>query len=350
MIDIYAGKTALNTIRQQGFSQELFTGFLGASGGPKWFVLYQLDRYLFGEFFRNRTQSLNLVGSSAGAFRAACFAQNDPVAAIERLAEHYSHTVYSANASADEISTKAKQLLVQVFGEHGEQQIINNPVFKAHFIVAKANGLSACENKWLQGAGLVTSYGLNRLSRKLLRRQYQRFVFQPPQSDLAFSDPSGFATEHITMTRDNVSQALLASGSIPLVMRGVKNIAGAPAGIYRDGGIIDYHFDLNIDNPGLVLYPHFNARPKAGWFDKNLKRAVTEQHYDNVVLVCPSEKLVASLPYHKIPDRTDFTEMDAPTRIAYWQQVFAQTEVMAQQFAEFVDIQAIGRIKPLVFR
>ncbi len=39
MIEIYAGKTALETIKQQGFKQELFTSFLGASGGPKWFTL-----------------------------------------------------------------------------------------------------------------------------------------------------------------------------------------------------------------------------------------------------------------------------------------------------------------------
>ncbi len=39
MLNIYAGKTALNTIKEQGFKQELFTAMLGASGGPKWFTL-----------------------------------------------------------------------------------------------------------------------------------------------------------------------------------------------------------------------------------------------------------------------------------------------------------------------
>jgi hypothetical protein len=78
-LDIYAGKTALKTIQDQGFKQELFTNFLGASGGPKWFTLFGLDKYLFGEFFKDRSSELNLIGSSAGAFRAAALCQNDPV-------------------------------------------------------------------------------------------------------------------------------------------------------------------------------------------------------------------------------------------------------------------------------
>ena len=39
MLEIYAGDTALKTIKEKGFSPELFTSFLGASGGPKWFTL-----------------------------------------------------------------------------------------------------------------------------------------------------------------------------------------------------------------------------------------------------------------------------------------------------------------------
>lgn len=39
MLDIYAGKTAIKTIDQEGFNPNLFTNFLGASGAPKWFAL-----------------------------------------------------------------------------------------------------------------------------------------------------------------------------------------------------------------------------------------------------------------------------------------------------------------------
>jgi len=333
MINIYAGKTAAKIINEQGLKPELFSSFLGASGGPKWFTLFGLDKYIFGEFFKNHKQPLNLIGSSAGAFRSACFAQNDPVAAIERLATSYSQTRYSSNKPTPaEITTKARALLEDVFGDNGVAEIINNPVFKAHFIVAKSNGFIASENKLLQLMGLSKSYMLNRVNRKYLGSQYERFIFGPATSDLSITDSYNFKTQKIALTQNNLKEALLASGSIPLVMQGIKNIAGTPAGIYRDGGIIDYHFDLKINNPGLILYPHFNSDPKAGWFDKNLKRKVSPQNYDNVVMITPSKEFVAGLPYGKIPDRNDFTDLDADTRIKYWNTVFSETEKLAEAF------------------
>ena len=81
MLEIYAGDSALKTIEEKGLTPDLFTSFLGASGGPKWFTLYGLDKYIFGEFFKNQQQALNLIGSSVGAFRNACFAQKNPIAA-----------------------------------------------------------------------------------------------------------------------------------------------------------------------------------------------------------------------------------------------------------------------------
>ena len=333
MIDIYAGKTAAKIINEQGFKPELFTSFLGASGGPKWFTLFGLDKYIFGEFFKHRTQPLNLIGSSAGAFRSACFAQNDPVAAIKRLAKSYSQTRYSSNKPTPaEITLKARALLDDVFGDDGVTEIINNPLFKAHFIVAKSNGFIASEHKLIQLLGLSKSYMLNRVNRKLLGGQYERFIFGAPNSNLSITDSYKFKTQNIELTQTNLKDALLASGSIPLVMQGIKNIAGSPPGIYRDGGIIDYHFDLKINNPGLILYPHFSSDPKAGWFDKNLKRKVSPQNYDNIVMITPSKEFVANLPYGKIPDRNDFTDLDADTRIKYWNTVFSETEKLAEAF------------------
>jgi hypothetical protein len=338
MIDIVAGKNAAKIINEQGFKPELFTSFLGASGGPKWFTLFGLDKYIFGEFFKNRTQPLNLIGSSAGAFRSACFAQNDPVAAIERLATSYSQTRYSSNKPTPaEITIKARALLEDVFGDNGVTEIINNPVFKAHFIVAKSNGFIASENKLIQLLGLSKSYMLNRINRKLLGSQYERFIFGAPNSNLSITDSYNFKTQNIALNQTNLKDALLASGSIPLVMQGIKNIAGSPQGMYRDGGIIDYHFDVKINNPGLILYPHFNSDPKAGWFDKNLKRKVAPQNYDNVVMITPSKEFVAGLPYGKIPDRNDFTDLDADTRIKYWNTVFSETEKLAEAFDKDLD-------------
>lgn len=345
MLEIYAGNAALKTIQEKGFSPELFTSFLGASGGPKWFTLYALDKYLFGEFFKNKQQPLNLIGSSVGAFRIACFAQKNPLAAIERLAKNYRETTYSDKAKPEEVTTKAIEMMAAIFGESGEQEIIDNRYFKAHFIVAKCKGLVASENKFLQGLGLAKSYLNNRISRPRLHSQYERYIFQSSTSDFQLSDPDNIPTTRVPFSTENIRNALLASGSIPLVMEGINNIKNSPQGMYRDGGIVDYHFDFEIKNTGLTLYPHFSSTLKAGWFDKNLSRKVRMKHYDNTVLVCPSAKFIAALPHHKIPDRNDFLTMNREQRMTYWQQVMQESEKLAQAFDQLYQTQNIHRIK-----
>jgi len=357
MLEIYAGKNALKTIQEQGFKQELFTNFLGASGGPKWFMLFGLDKYLFGDFFKGRTTELNLIGSSAGAYRAAALAQNNPVEAIKRLAYTYANTIYSKKPTAVEISKQAVNIVEQLFADNGAEEVLNNDVFKAHFLVAKCKGLTASDNKIMQGAGLINSMLLNKLDRSLLSKQYQRYIFKNRKSRLTINDPYHFSNTYQDLTSDNIKSALLASGAIPIVMSGIKNIEGSPKGTYRDGGIIDYHFDFSLDKDkqtdvsnserkqALTLYPHFSSEPKAGWFDKNSSRKVLDTSYEDTVLLAPSQKFIQTLPFGKIPDRTDFTKMEPKVRIKYWLKVLEETNKLAECFNEFIIKQDLSQVK-----
>ena len=188
---------------------------------------------------------------------------------------------------------------------------------------------------------------MNRIDRGLIAKQYQRFVFHHPTSQLKINDPYNFKNQYIALNQSNLKDALLASGSIPLVMNAVKNIANSPQGTYRDGGIIDYHFDIDLQpSDGLTLYPHFDAQPKAGWFDKNLKRTVNIKNYQNIVMLVPSQQFIDSLPYGKIPDRKDFTEMDATTRIKYWRTVLSATDKLAESFDNIFYQQDLSMLKP----
>ena len=47
-------------------------------------------------------------------------------------------------------------------------------------------------------------------------------------------------------------------------------------------------------------------------------------------MITPSKEFIAGLPYGKIPDRNDFTDLDADTRIKYWNTVFSETEKLAE--------------------
>ena len=352
-ISLYAGKTALKEIRKNGLSSEQIIAMAGASGGPKWFTLFGLDKYLFGEFFASRKETLHTIGSSAGSWRLACFAQNDPVAAIERLANYYSNTRYTEDPDVDEISDKADDLLKKVLGENGAQQIAENPIIQSHFIVARAKGLTASENKKLQMAGLICAASLNAISKKLLHGFFQRYVFYNQKGcsefDKPYFDYQHKNTRYLPLSKENLHQVLMASGAIPMVLRGISEIHGSDPGIYRDGGIIDYHMDINFGKKGLILYPHFFPTIKPGWFDKGLKyRNANPNNFDQVVLVTPSANHVAQLPYGKISDRNDFANLDTETRIGYWQTVLAESEKMAEDFSLLVDKDiGIDQIKPI---
>lgn len=367
MLDIYAGSTALRTLQQSGFDQSAFSTLLGASGGPKWFVLFGLDKYLMTDFFRHRTTPLFMLGSSVGSFRAACFAQRQPVAAIERLAKRYIETTYGSKyVSPREVTESVRDIVDAILEDDGVSNILDNPIFKAHFIVSRAKGLVASEYRLLQGLGLLRSSRINKRSRSRLQQQYDRILFQPSNSSLTIEDPYGIPTQSVALTATNTAEAILASGSLPIIMQGVKDIDGAPPGRYRDGGIVDYHFDIKVNgtannndtkhdgnnnnrvnDASLLLYPHFSASLRAGWFDKKLTRLVNPQHYERVVLLCPSAEFINSLPYGKIPDRADFSNLGSDERMKFWWQAAHHSENLATEFADFLHKPDWKRIRPI---
>ncbi|WP_215397503.1 patatin-like phospholipase family protein [Rheinheimera oceanensis] len=327
---ILAGPTAFNHIQQHGLQQADFSVMVGASGGPKWFSLFGLDQYLFGEFFAGRSTPLHILGSSAGAWRFACFAQADPVAASQRFCRAYCHITYPKTADTKLITEISARIIDDVFPtEQHVQQVINNPLIKLNLVVAKARRLSAARSKLLQAGGLTLAAGANLLNRKHLQYFFQRVLFHAPGEPSPFHYAGLLPTQHTELSTANLRQAVLASGSIPLVLNPVEDIAGAGVGRYYDGGVTDYHFDLPFTDSGLVLYPHFYPSLTPGWFDKALKwRKANPAYLHNVVLLCPSDSWVKSLPFGKIPDRKDFKLADN-IRIAYWQQVIERSHELA---------------------
>lgn len=325
-----AGPTAFSHIQQHGLRQSDIKVMVGASGGPKWFSLFGLDQYLFGEFFTGRSEPLHILGSSAGAWRFACFAQADPVAASQRFCRAYSNICYPKGADAALISKISASIIDDVFPhDTALDEVLSNEVIKLNLVVAKARRISAGRHKLLQAGALTLAAGANLLHRKHLKHFFQRVLFHTSAEPSPFYHADILPTQHVTLSKDNLRQAVLASGAIPLVLAPVENIAGAGTGLYYDGGITDYHFDLPFSEQGLVLYPHFYPRLTPGWFDKSLPwRQAQRQHLHNVVILCPSEQWIKSLPFGKIPDRSDFKLPDK-VRIAYWQEVIARSAQLA---------------------
>ena len=329
---IKAGASAKARLLAEGFSPTLFSAMLGASGGPKWFILSGLDRYLAAEFLPASQRPIDLLGSSVGGWRMAAHASDKPVEALTRFRDFYHHLTYSKNADAREISDSSRAMVQTLLAEQGAATIVNNPQRRLNIITAGCKGLVRFERKPVQLLGLGLAAAANLLSRRQLQHFFTRTVLHAGAKPHWFST-TDLPTEYLPLSTHNLAAALEATGAIPMALEGVT-MPDSRQPLHRDGGIIDYHFDLPLQPDGLVLYPHFYDRAIPGWFDKSLRwRQPQAQHYDQVVMIAPSPTLVASLPYQKIADRKDFVHLDDKTRIAYWQAVIDASNRLADSFA-----------------
>lgn len=345
-----AGAGALESIRKHGFDISSIGTMAGASGGAKWLVLSQLDRAIIDTIVPKLEGPVHLIGSSIGSWRFACYAQADPRGAIERFESLYLSQTYSEKPDVAEITAKSREILEGVLGVSGVEEILTNPVFRMHVMAVRSRHVLASENRAVLGLALVVTALLNAVHRSTLGWSFERALFYDKREVPPFFDVTGFPLQTIEMTADNLADAVLATGSIPLVLSGVRDIAGARPGVYRDGGVIDYHLDLpHSARERLTLFPHFYGRIVPGWFDKRLKwRRPEAGNVDRTILVSPSDEFVASLPNRKIPDRSDFVNYEPAERERVWRQCVAACEAMAEEFVNVIEKdQLAARLEPL---
>ena len=345
-----AGPGAFGSIRRHGFAPEQIGTLAGASGGAKWLILSQLDRVILETLVPRLRGPVHLISSSIGAWRFSCYAQANPVAAIERFEEAYIEQSYSENPDTAEITAKSREILRTVLADGAINEILEHPVFRTNIMTVRARHVTASGNRYLQGAALIAAASLNAISRRSLGLFFERALFFDRRDKAPFHDVSGFSPQRVPIAADNYEDAVVATGSIPLVLDGVRDIAGARPGVYRDGGIIDYHLDLPQSEPGkLAFYPHFIDRIVPGWFDKKLDwRRPAAAHVDRTVLISPSADFIAALPGGKIPDRTDFRRYSPAERIQVWRGVVAQCEALAEELHEVIETdQLAARLQPL---
>jgi hypothetical protein len=163
-----------------------------------------------------------------------------------------------------------------------------------------------------------------------------------------------FPIHHVDLSRENLQPALMASGSIPLLMEGVRDIPGAPPGVFRDGGTLDYHLDIPFlggCRGGVVLFPHYTDRIVPGWLDKKLSgRLPGRSNMDPVLMVCPSERFLRLLPGGSIPDRKDFTVFAGKNaeRIHRWRKAAEVSDLLAGELWDLLESGRLrDRIRPL---
>jgi hypothetical protein len=315
-----------------------------AAGGPKGLALIPLDRWLFGSWLRDATRRRALFGASIGAWRMAAAAQTDPVTALDRLEHAYlERQRYPEKPTAAHVSRVCREIARELIGDDaaGFTRTLE-PSWALQVVTARQRGPRARARLRFALAAAANAIGRDQLAAHLQRVVFSVHAAGPSPA----VPPDRFATRHVALDAANLEDALLASGSIPLLAEPVRSIAGAPPGDYWDGGLIDYHLYWNYAAlDGIVVYPHFVPHVTAGWLDKFLPwrrhgvGAQGRRWLDNVLMVVPSPGLLARLPNGKLPDRNDFHRYgtDHDRRLRDWRRAIAECARMADEFAAFVE-------------
>jgi hypothetical protein len=336
---LLAGPKALAHIRENGLSAADIACIPAAAGGPKGLILAPLDQLLFGHWLPAQPRQRELIGASIGAWRMACGAASDPVQAFADLTRCYiEEQRYVGKPAASEVSRVARLLLDGVVSQRRDA-ILSHPHHRLHVLANVGNGALAPQQV-NHTTGFAHAALANLRGRQHLAKHLERVVFHAGAGHAGIFDTrfDAFINHTVRLNHHNFADAMVASGSIPLVLEPVRDIADAPRGWYWDGGLIDYHLHLPYPRlPGFTLYPHFAPTITAGWLDKFTPwRKAHGAWLDTMILICPTREFIASLPKGKIPDRKDFKihGSDWQTRERLWNQAIADSARLADAWHE----------------
>lgn len=340
-LTIQAGSLAKQLIQKEGLQAHHVDMIPGAAGGPKGIGLMGLDQAIFGDFLQRAKQRRYLIGSSVGAWRFASLIAQGEKKGAEQLAELYINLPFHKGMKIAEIEKISRDMLHGILGDQSEK-LVTHPDYHLAIIAAKAEHIFQSDQKLALYGSLLGIIGSNAISRNHLNKFMQRVISQPEHFPQFKIQNDAFKTHYVNFNTDNVADWLMASGSIPGVTPAVKNIADAPQGAYRDGGLIDYHIDLPFDSKGIVLYPHFSDSITPGWFDKMFKsRKANPENQARTLLLSPSAEYLKSLPLGRLPDRKDFVMkgLSDSERKKLWRQSVAESQRMGDEFLELVEKQ-----------
>lgn len=347
---IKAGRKAFEIIKDGGFDFDRVSAYFGAAVGPRWLVASGFDQSLLSGNLLGRKKPLQLAGSSAGAWRFAAWLQPQALESYRNFLDSYVTADFTRSDTPASILNKFNLIINSYIEDDALTFALANKHYRLSVITSRAKGMVASENSILQKSALAACFIANLFSRGNIYRFAERVVFFSGSKPPPFCLHPDFQGSYVRLSEANFKFAVMASGAIPLVVAGVKNIFGAPRGVYRDGGLIDYHLShqLAADRDDLVLFFHHQERIIPGWLDKKLKkRSPGDETLENTLMVFPSQDFIDKLPDGKVPDRDDFARyVDASSkRIRNWQKAVELSAVLGEDFCELVQS---GRLKDAV--
>jgi hypothetical protein len=349
-ICVKAGRRAYEIIQDGGFALDRITTYFAPGTGPRWLIASGFDLTLLQNELLGRLKPVILVGSSAGAWRFAAWLQPEAANSYYALMEAYINAIFKKTDTPKMILRTLCSIINAYIENDALPFALAHKKYRLAVITARARHLVASEMKMAQKIGMGLCFLANAVNRSYLDGFFERVVFYYAPRPPYFCLHDGFRGRYIPLSESNFKYAALASGAIPLLVAGVRDIFGAPRGIYRDGGMVDYHLSqvYTSDADEVTLFSHHQERIIPGWLDKRLNyRMVPENILDNVLMVYPSKGFVDRLPGGKIPDRDDYTTfMDEPAkRIKNWWRAVELSAPLGEEFLELVES---GKLRDVV--
>jgi hypothetical protein len=357
LLQYRAGTRALKLLRERGgLSPEDVCALVLPAIGPKWLVLYGIDSALVRAGFLQaaaRKRRVLLFGASAGAWRGLAYASRDPARALDALRDSYCEQHFTTQDSPEVISGAYRRLLSSVLTPEDLAHVAAHPELDLAIAAVRARGvLAAARARHAQAASLTAAALLNALGPNTQRLFFERVVFSTAQLSerrhpLLHTTPG----ELLALTVENMLEAALASGTVPLYMQSVSDIPSAPQGMYMDGGFSDYHLNRQCSCGSITLLFLHQRRIVPTWNDKFLPWRKLDRHWlDNVLLVHPSPEFIRALPGSKVPTRHDFKThlLEPEVRKQRWHEVAERSRVLGEVLLSDIESGALAsKVLPL---
>ena len=278
-------------------------------------------------------------------------ASQHPEIAHRHLLDGYINQAFTADFTAAGVSASHRRILAGMLVEHNIRHVLDHPRFDVAAHVVRVRHPVGWQSRFTKQVQMV-NFGLIALFQAISPRgtewMLERVLFHTRPDGL---NGACFGGPVIRFTPENLLEATLACGTVPIYMTPVRDPQGAPAGLYMDGGLADYHLRENYaratTSPGITLFPHFQRRIVPNWFDRYWSRRVPSASVlDSVLQIYPADEFIARLPDGRIPNREDFfTYTGNPQeRIRRWNEAATLSDDLGQAFLD--DLEQ-GRIPDL---
>ena len=227
-LTIRAGHLAKKLILNEGLNAQQVDIIPGAAGGPKGIGLQGLDQAIFEQFLTQHPMRRYLVGSSIGSWRFASILAWGAKEGTERLADLYTRMQFNQGMSMQDISQVCNTMLDQLINGR-EQHIVQHPDYHLTVMAVKSRHLFNSDRRLSLLASVAGIVATNTAKRRASKIFMQRVVVQPQHANpLKLHTDKDFTTHYYHLTEYNLNKWLMASGSIPGIMAGVRDIPDAP--------------------------------------------------------------------------------------------------------------------------